>query len=521
MTSPSLSPSQLQAVQAYSSTGTRTASTLAGEHSPLPLRFVLLRPLSAALSSPAALVSAALPLRRLVPSPPAAPAAAEQDAEPFISLARILLACSITPIEALLRFPHVGDAYDPTLGGLAPFHDLWVPLQLARQVVDELGRLDELEALLDWESRRAWTVEDREEDALLHNWRIPADCLSSGDYSTQAMLATPFDRIVLLPAGNQLRTLLPPLDEIPQFGQPRTRGPDLGGESEYDHLWSKVVEWSVIEYERWNQRPRYEFTSTGTPLPSMCNSPSGNAAAHLSVGEDREESANGVDGSLEITSAGDSDLTPLFLFTTLTTLLRLGDLLPTTPAASSTSSDTLSHLPTVPALHRAALLAPSSQPLSDRSTTMLSARLYLLDAVSRLVVQQYEQHQLAALSAVRTRQQIREATLAAERNKFGSLESRMSKLEQRMDDDARRNSDRASRDRLMRDRVRALEDEVDRLSLGARRAQIAEANTALGRVGAIGVDWRYAAAAAFVLGVAVGTAFATAGGLPRQDLGLS
>lgn len=88
--------------------------------------------------------------------------------EPFISLARILLACAITPIEALLRFPHVAKAYDTTLGGIAPFVDLWVPLQLARQVVLELGRLDELEALLDWDSRRAWTVEDREVEALLH-----------------------------------------------------------------------------------------------------------------------------------------------------------------------------------------------------------------------------------------------------------------------------------------------------------------------------------------------------------------
>lgn len=91
-----------------------------------------------------------------------------RDSEPFISLARISLACSVTPVEALLRFPDVGEAYDATLGGLAPFQDLWVPLQLARRVVGELGRLGELEALLNWDSRRAWTLEDREEDALLH-----------------------------------------------------------------------------------------------------------------------------------------------------------------------------------------------------------------------------------------------------------------------------------------------------------------------------------------------------------------
>lgn len=88
--------------------------------------------------------------------------------EPFVSLARVFIACGITPIEGLLRFPEVAKSYDTTLGGIAPFTDLWVPLRLARQVVAELGRLDELEQLLAWESRRAWTVEDREEGALLH-----------------------------------------------------------------------------------------------------------------------------------------------------------------------------------------------------------------------------------------------------------------------------------------------------------------------------------------------------------------
>lgn len=219
-----------------------------------------------------------------------------------------------------------------------------------------------------------------------------------------------------------------------------------------------------------------------------------------------------VDGSRENSPEGEPDLTPLFLFSVLTTLLRVDALVPNPPAASPTSSDGLSHLPCVPPLHRAALLCSPHEPFSDRSTTMLSARLYLLDAISRLVARHHEQDQLAALSAARTRHQIREATFAAEHNKFRHLENRLREVERKADEDARRTGDRASRDRLMRERVSALEDEVDRLSLGARRTRAAGGvGTLSGAVPSF--HWRSAtAAAAFVLGVAVGVALATAGG---------
>ncbi|GAA5970469.1 hypothetical protein JCM8115_004424 [Rhodotorula mucilaginosa] len=422
--------------------------------------------------------------------------------KPFISLARILLACAITPIEALLRFPLVAEAYDTTLGGLAPFLDLWVPLQLAREVVLELGRLDELEALLDWDSRRAWTVEDREEEALLHNWRIPTECLSPADYSTKTMLATTFDRMVLLPPTNQVRTLLPPPEEIPSYGQSNGTT-DMEAGSDYDQLWSKVVEWSVVEYERWNHRDH--LGNDSNPV----------TGSHSDPGLGRYADS---DGDTDETSSS-SDLTPLFLYTTLTHLLQLETLIPLV-SSDQTPPDTLAHLPSIPPLHRAALLHISSSPslssLSvNSSSSTTAARLYLLDAITRLVAHHYRQHALESLAAVRTRHRIREALLVAEQVKFGDLQARLDQVEARLEEDANRQRERASRDRLIRERVKALEEEVDRLALGAPR-NAANVGSLVTHFGGGGVDTRSAvmmvAAAAFVLGVAIGIALANAAG---------
>lgn len=46
--------------------------------------------------------------------------------------------------------------------------DIWVPMKKAREVADSLGRLEELAAFLDWQTRRAWSVEDKEEGGLVH-----------------------------------------------------------------------------------------------------------------------------------------------------------------------------------------------------------------------------------------------------------------------------------------------------------------------------------------------------------------
>jgi len=46
--------------------------------------------------------------------------------------------------------------------------DLWVPLRTARRVAAELSVLDELAALLEWPTRGAYSVEDKEEGGLVH-----------------------------------------------------------------------------------------------------------------------------------------------------------------------------------------------------------------------------------------------------------------------------------------------------------------------------------------------------------------
>jgi len=47
-------------------------------------------------------------------------------------------------------------------------YDIWVSLRIARDVAKELGVLDELSGLLEWETRKAWSVEDKEEGGIAH-----------------------------------------------------------------------------------------------------------------------------------------------------------------------------------------------------------------------------------------------------------------------------------------------------------------------------------------------------------------
>jgi hypothetical protein len=72
------------------------------------------------------------------------------------------------PLTGLFRFDLQPYAYDTTLAGLAPYEDVWVSLTIARRVANELGLADDLAGLLDWDSRFAWTIADKEEAALRH-----------------------------------------------------------------------------------------------------------------------------------------------------------------------------------------------------------------------------------------------------------------------------------------------------------------------------------------------------------------
>ncbi|KAM0790130.1 hypothetical protein ACM66B_005454 [Microbotryomycetes sp. NB124-2] len=142
----------------------------------------------------------------------------------------------------MLMFPELKrPVFDTTLAGLAPFLDMWVPLREARAVAKKLGRMDELAALLEWDTRKAFSVHDKEESGLVHNWRIASDRLDPQRYSTKAMLSVTFPRLHMLPSSTQVRTLMPEALE----NSTATKTPAQS----FPALLSHLVTWSVLEYE--------------------------------------------------------------------------------------------------------------------------------------------------------------------------------------------------------------------------------------------------------------------------------
>ncbi|GAA5874558.1 hypothetical protein JCM8547_002191 [Rhodosporidiobolus lusitaniae] len=376
----------------------------------MPLRFALYRPLSQS-SSPSPVLSVALPVRpysnhsvsphaqddglqptqephavtldlrehQPVPTVEVVRTLDPEPREPFLSLSRLFLACSLTPLQGLLRFSLDPLSYSLDLSGLAPFPDLWVPLQVAREVAKELGRDGELSALLQWETRAAWSVEDKEEGGMVHNWKIPSPYIDPSKYSTALMLSTSFPRLTLLPSSTQLRTLLPSPSSLPY-------APGAGKEGKsWEALWAKVAEWSVRESEGWLEAGGSEVDGGGGGLrsPPMVSSPSGGK------GEGEEQR--------------DDDLSPFYTFTTLTSSLSLLCALPSPPSSSPTSPSTvLSYLPHLPPLSRSFFLPSSS--LSPASSSLSPAtgrakRLYTLDLLSRLVLSLSFSSQVSSLAA--------------------------------------------------------------------------------------------------------------------------
>jgi hypothetical protein len=89
--------------------------------------------------------------------------------QPYISLDSIFLLANKSIPLGILEFGlnrEAGD-YDLTLAGLEPREALWVPLKIARKVADELGLLEPLGILLDWEIRHIWSL-DEGDGGLIH-----------------------------------------------------------------------------------------------------------------------------------------------------------------------------------------------------------------------------------------------------------------------------------------------------------------------------------------------------------------
>lgn len=87
--------------------------------------------------------------------------------EPFVSLAAIFRANSMTPLQGMERFKLKKPIYDSNLS-FAPFPELWVPLKLAQSISEELGRAQELEGF--FEAISAYSLLDKETGDLVHKF---------------------------------------------------------------------------------------------------------------------------------------------------------------------------------------------------------------------------------------------------------------------------------------------------------------------------------------------------------------
>ncbi|TKY87140.1 hypothetical protein EX895_003817 [Sporisorium graminicola] len=126
---------------------------------------------------------------------------------PYITLSPILHAAGLTLVQGLLRFQLSSSSFDLSLAGLEPWDDLWISLPLARSIATELGLAAPLTAILDTRSAPAWSLDELEQ-GISHNWRIPQQWVDSASYSTDAITQVAFDRVQLLPRGQQIKTLV-------------------------------------------------------------------------------------------------------------------------------------------------------------------------------------------------------------------------------------------------------------------------------------------------------------------------
>lgn len=124
--------------------------------------------------------------------------------EPFVSAGRLFEACNLTIIDGLVQFDLRLPFYDTDLG-MGLFTDIWLPLNRCRRIAQKLGVFDQLSTLLDWSSRKAYTLDDRTANELVHNWRMQD--IADEIYSTREMLATDLKTPPqVLPGGIQVRT---------------------------------------------------------------------------------------------------------------------------------------------------------------------------------------------------------------------------------------------------------------------------------------------------------------------------
>jgi hypothetical protein len=219
------------------------------------------------------------------------------------------------------------------------------------------------------------------------------------------------------------------------------------------------------------------------------------------------------------------DLTPLFTFSTLTSLLHLRSLSPDEASPSSPPSrapTALTYLSPRLTLSRSSFLPPSP-PLSSSPTLKRTATLYLIDALSRLVADSHAEEQVKRIGEKRGErkkvEEKRERREGDEREWREAFEERMRGLEKVVRlSETERGSGRGENDevRRLRNEVRNLEVAVKRLSSPSfsrsltRQAAVSSSDAGGTRWVDTGWEGKTAAfVAVFVLGLAVGVGVAS------------
>ncbi|POY70931.1 hypothetical protein BMF94_6109 [Rhodotorula taiwanensis] len=313
------------------------------------------------------------------------------------------------------------------------------------------------------------------------------------------MLSASFRRVELLPAGSQIHTLWSTnIDETLVAGDSNRRGEEARPANRYRTLYEKLIEWTVYEMAAHLDDLSAANATTNAPFSQTLGSLSGSPVPTLSVNKgDQPEFCR------DDSSYGDPPgrgLTRLFLYDVLASLTTgdgTGDELSRKPPV-----DTLSYLPSLPPLHRVSMIDESS------SSPKTSDRLYLLDAMSRLVARQHLDAELLDVAAQEADKAAQEAARLAEAAKYGELHRRVVKLESVAENERRREKEQALRDLVGRERLDALEAELERLVLARQGRREALRSLVVGR--SADRVWQMVAAA-FVAGIALGIGLALAG----------
>ncbi|KAG2173205.1 hypothetical protein INT43_004579 [Umbelopsis isabellina] len=151
-----------------------------------------------------------------------------------ISMGQVWAACGLTITEGLFLFDIRRGEYETDFEmPKFPFRDVWVSIPLARQIAEKLAIEDKLAHLLDPALDTVFSHYSFERGGLIHNWKV--DTIADAEYSTRALINTPFSSPTSLQNGRKVRT------QISRCAQP--------GVVMKDRMEDGLILWQVCAYE--------------------------------------------------------------------------------------------------------------------------------------------------------------------------------------------------------------------------------------------------------------------------------